>query len=109
MVLGEEPMECPMDGCVSNWTHLLSVTCYERPGGEDTQTVAYTVSGNGHGVTRFVSDNENPSLRRDATVLHFMCEWGHLFDLQFIQHKGQTLTAITNVRDDPELMKSPTA
>jgi hypothetical protein len=62
----------------------------------------HTITGSGYAGCDVVSDSENPSTRRDATVLHFMCEWGHLFDLYFVQHKGYTLASIENVQDDPE-------
>lgn len=103
---GDLPMRCPVEGCGFDYTHLLSVTCYERPGGEDKQTVAFTI--NGQGLASAGPVDGNPSGRRDATVLHFTCESGHLFDVQFVQHKGQTFVDIANARDDPDVLISGT-
>jgi len=79
-------MQCP--ACGDEYTHHLSTSIFNREFTEDGPTRLITVDGFGDITNR--PSNDSPSPRRDAVVLHFECESGCRFDLQFIQHKGNT-------------------
>lgn len=84
----EQCVVCPE--CGHEYTHLLATEVYQRS--EDKATVkVYVDSCEGAGMGMSA---HNPSPRRDAVVLKFECEAGHLFDMTFYQHKGNTFTNV---------------
>lgn len=89
----DEVMPCPACGHI--YTHHESTTVFVRDGGEDGPVRRIDVSIGGDTSIKSNSRDQSPSTRRDAVVLHFSCEGGCLFDLEFSQHKGQTFTSHT--------------
>ena len=84
---GDAPaITCP--SCGFDYTLHVGTTIYNRELGEDGPLRKITVDGFGD-ITNRPSEG-SPSPRRDAIVLHFTCEAGCRFDLEFIQHKGNT-------------------
>jgi len=82
----EDVMTCPKCGCEN--THLCRTIVYGRA--EDQATVKRTTY-NQTGKSSSEPINSNPSSRRHATVLELSCEYGCLFDMSFVQHKGWTI------------------
>lgn len=77
-------LRCPL--CQFEYTHHEKTVEYQRR--EDHPVIAVFVQHHGCIVE---ADVDPPySGRRGAVVLTFSCENGHRFDLQFVQHKGQT-------------------
>lgn len=95
-LVDSEAMPCPACGHV--FTHHESTTVFVRDGGEDGPIRRIDVSINGDTAIKSNSRDPSPSERRDAVVVHFSCESGCLFDLEFSQHKGQTFVVQTIVR-----------
>lgn len=95
----EDYLICPAPGCGCENVHIESTNYFARPAGEDALTIHYGASH--RGSASHVCE-ENPSSRRDAATIVFSCEWGHTFELRFIQHKGTTFTDVTNVKQRPD-------
>jgi hypothetical protein len=89
----EDVMPCPV--CGHEFTHHESTTVFVRDGGEDGPIRRIDVSIGGDTSIKSNSRDESPSERRDAVVVHFSCERGCVFDLEFSQHKGQTVAGHT--------------
>lgn len=92
---GDDVLACPC--CGNEYTHLCNTTVHSRRDGEDGESDAINVTP--AGFIHVSKDIPNPSLRRDAVVLHFDCEAGCLFDLQFVQHKGNTYVEMHVIRE----------
>jgi hypothetical protein len=84
---------CP--ACGFEYTHLRQTVVYQRK--EDAKTNKISAPATGDLIRG--GEDDNPSPRRDAVVLHFECECGHRFTVTFIQHKGQTFVW-SEVADD---------
>lgn len=80
---GEFSVKCPV--CGMQETHHGSVISYERENGEDSQTIGKKVGSE----SSFMTDH-NPSRRRNAVGINFSCEGGHHFNMNIVQHKGNT-------------------
>ena len=92
----DDVMPCP--ACGHLYTHHESTTVFVRDGGEDGPVRRVDVSIGGDTSITSNARDQSPSTRRDAVVLHFSCEGGCRFDLEFSQHKGQTVTSRTILR-----------
>jgi len=69
---------------------------------------AYTSFGNdvdegGHAIPGTRAHGVRPGWRRDALVVTVWCEYAHVFQVIFQQHKGQTLLFVKRLSDSPEM------
>lgn len=86
----EHSLVCPV--CQTDYVQHQGgqVQVYERRGGiEDQESVLYTPNFAGASP-----GTGNPSPRRNAVVVPMVCEEGHSFVLDIIQHKGQTFVSL---------------
>lgn len=97
----DDVMPCPV--CGHEYTHHESTPVFLRDGGEDGPVRRIDVSIGGDTSIKSNSRDNSPSERRDAVVLHFSCESGCLFDLEFSQHEGRTFAGHTVLRRAHEI------
>lgn len=96
--LSQGIVKCP--SCGDEYTHHRRTTVYTVQGGEVGPTLTTRVDQMGGASIEVDGEQNNPSSRRGAVVLHFECESQCKFDIQFIQHKGMT-QVISKVIDSP--------
>lgn len=83
----EIKLQCPL--CGGNNLHHDNVLVYFRPHDDSEQT--YLLDVKPPNVTYDLHAYYNPSSRRDAVGIRFMCETCDLnAELQIVQHKGAT-------------------
>jgi hypothetical protein len=92
----DDVMSCP--ACGHLYTHHESTSIYVRDGGEDGPIRRIDVNIGGDTTIKSNSRDVSPSMRRDSVVVHFSCELGCLFDMEFSQHEGKTFTGRTILR-----------
>lgn len=83
---GEGPcmrLLCP--SCSFPYQHHNKVREFVRMSGEDGTSVVGVP-----GVAGWAPDENNPSRRRGAVVIEFRGECGHDWQLEIVQHKGET-------------------
>lgn len=84
--LGEGPclrLLCP--SCSFSYQHHEAVREFVRLGGEDGASMVGVP-----GIAEWVPNENNPSWRRGAVVIDFWGECGHCWQLEIVQHKGET-------------------
>lgn len=88
----ESALKCP--NCEDTYLHQTEVLVFDRSEDNEQCTVTSVLNGR---ISSQAMPNElsgNPSSRRHAVVIRFVCEIcgiGSSMDLRMSQHKGQTL------------------
>jgi hypothetical protein len=92
-------MHCPITGCPSDNVHFDEVELVGSTGRFTRLTAPPEDSDHQPGITQGEHPNGRWLTRRQAVVLIGWCEYGHNFELGFVQHKGDTEVSIQRQPD----------